>query len=352
MKFVLQLLLTLLPVAASAVTVSFTSFDTNDFNVNQPANSITVNTNKFPTPANSRVAFATNAQNSVNANLASNSIYGAFGTASVLSSNNFQFATNFLTQNTRFVDAGFGSDLNDGSVNHPWATMNYAQSNTPAGWTIAAAPGSYMASGTPKITNGAVNYYLAQGFTTPINTPGFVFNACTNAISGMGVLNNIAATSNSIITLTCHTFDMESDGTNNTWFINSVGATLHRIPKNSRYYVNALTITNNYSGTAGPQFPGALMVETAREIYMGNDSIYGYACNMNTNSILSCNYMVFTTPCVFTNQIRLSADRIASFGNITVSNPLGTLYLTRNPVVDGPPNIATATNLVGTYQTP
>jgi hypothetical protein len=138
----------------------------------------------FTGPLIGNASYATNAgtaTTATTAGTATNSPFGPLGTSSVLSSNAFQFSINFLTKNTKYVDAGNGSDANDGSVNYPWATIGYAQVNTPTGWTIAVAPGSYADSA----TNGQVNWYLCNSASVNFNFIG----PMTNNILGQGIVN-------------------------------------------------------------------------------------------------------------------------------------------------------------------
>jgi hypothetical protein len=88
--------------------------------------------------------------------------------------------TNFISRNSTFVDAGFGSDnTGTGSQDAPWASIAKAQTNTLAGWTIVVAPGGYL----DEVTNMAVNWYLQPGANVTFNPPTVGF---TNTIMGYG----------------------------------------------------------------------------------------------------------------------------------------------------------------------
>jgi hypothetical protein len=98
--------------------------------------------------------------------------------AGVGGANLFALQTNFLTRNVVFVDAANGADTNPGTANLPWATIGHAQQNTPAGLTIAVAPGSYA----DIFTNTALNVWLADGATISVT----YVSAGTNSIEGSG----------------------------------------------------------------------------------------------------------------------------------------------------------------------
>ncbi len=122
----------------------------------------------------------------------------------------FQNATNFLTRNCRFVDAGNGSDANNGTANFPWATVAHAQQNTPNGWTIVAAPGTYAG----MATNILVNWFLSYGATVEFSFVG----GGTNNIFGDGIVQfggNFGDTLDSFsegVAIYCDTFDTVTYG--------------------------------------------------------------------------------------------------------------------------------------------
>ena len=61
------------------------------------------------------------------------------------------------TSNDRYV-ATTGSDSNDGSACHPWATVQYAASLAQPGWTIHVAPGTYdVGAGIVNDNSGTAN---------------------------------------------------------------------------------------------------------------------------------------------------------------------------------------------------
>lgn len=120
--------------------------------------------------------------------------------------------TNFFNRNIKFVDAANGNDTNDGSVNFPWMSVNYAQIRTPVGWTLALAPGTYAG----VCTNGQINYYLETGATA-----FFAFHDSNNSICGDGkvyLTNAIywaadaaavpyVTLSNAVLNIFCHTLE-------------------------------------------------------------------------------------------------------------------------------------------------
>jgi hypothetical protein len=92
-----------------------------------------------------------------------------------------QLLTNEMTRNVKFVDAGAGSDSNPGDANLPWSTIAHAQTNTPSGFTLCVAPGSYVGS----ITNGNVNWYIQSGASVTVGDWNGIGN-CT--VSGGGTI--------------------------------------------------------------------------------------------------------------------------------------------------------------------
>jgi hypothetical protein len=99
--------------------------------------------------------------------------------------------TNFSSRNVTFVDAGNGSDLFEGSERRPWATIQHAQTNTPASWTLAVNPGVYAQTA----TNETINYYLATGANVTFNFSGPTTTPTVN-IAGTGnvILGNTLTT--------------------------------------------------------------------------------------------------------------------------------------------------------------
>lgn len=166
----------------------------------------------------SQLTSATNTQWTSTTNLV-NAATNALGTAAFVSTNYFQFATNFFSRNTAFVDAGFGSDANNGDVNHPWATTTNADKLAPSGWQIAVAPGTYNIV---AVTNGTHSWYLASGARVWFNN---IHNASNFSIQGDGWVDWFSTAgggvalsfSNVVAIITCNTF--------NEWSTNSAGAT-------------------------------------------------------------------------------------------------------------------------------
>jgi hypothetical protein len=139
--------------------------------------------------------------------------------------------TNFNTLKTKYADAVNGSDSNDGSADKPWLTDNYAQTHTPAGWTLALAPGSY------GVTNCGINYYLQAGAFLTIQP-----QTGTNKVSGLGDV----ATLSVAVTNYSAAFDVNSV----SWNSDSVCA--HQ--SNVLVTVHAKTFTGWCCGDGGAVF--------------------------------------------------------------------------------------------------
>jgi hypothetical protein len=115
-------------------------------------------------------------------------------------------SANFLDRNLTFLDAANGSDTNHGGVDDPWATMAPAQTNTPAGWTLAVAPGTYAGT----FTNRQINLYLDVGASV---TCSFT-KAGTNSIRGNGNLSIVSAdigATNASCSIWCDNFNAPSN---------------------------------------------------------------------------------------------------------------------------------------------
>jgi hypothetical protein len=241
---------------------------TNAVTFNNPGNSFTGNGSGL---TNVAIAAIQNATNNALA-IATNAFLGT------ASSNAFQFLVNFFSRNTKFVDAGNGSDTNDGSVNYPWATVAEANANTPAGWTVAIAPGTYAGTA----TNGNVNWWLADSATVTFSWTG----GCSNKIIGSGnvFFSGMGdGTSVQICDIKCHDFSTSGICTNfdNTTFL-------------------IICDTNSYLSFVG----AGTGVNTLR-------------INCQTSSVLS--FMLYASGCSYMN-INLCADTILTGGTLLVGS--------------------------------
>lgn len=126
--------------------------------------------------------------------------------------------TNFYTAGTCYLGGGAGliaSDTNTGTYMAPWASVSHANINTPAGFTLAVAPGEFLST----LTNMSVNYQLFSGTTISLaNYWGSgmanrdISFAGTNLVNNNGDLNGnlispaLVLSTNSYIKINCDQF--------------------------------------------------------------------------------------------------------------------------------------------------